>query len=120
MSLVSFSQFLEIYEQFSQVNLNKIQHLLDKAERNFVVDNNAWGVDRTKREAKRRDAIMLLCAHWITAGWEQTAKTTSNAAAASTGKGVSTSSEFDDFTTTQYGREYLEMRKTVSSVGIVT
>lgn len=118
-TIVTHSEFITIYDQYAQVSEAKINHFLARAETSYVPDSESWGFDEAKRLAKRREAIMLLTAHWIEAGWSQRAKTVSAAAASAQGKTSSSSNSTDDFASTDPGRQYLSLLKTLPEIGMI-
>lgn len=107
---VTVDEFLALYDDFSTVDRLKVQANLDFCARNYC-KGKVWG-------ATRKDAIMLRAAHRGTMLWFQTAQMAAAATAVSKGTAPANQVAVDnELLLTTYGREYLELRKSLPITG---
>ena len=103
--MISATQFLALYPQFSSVELHLIQYQLDFAANNYC---SGW------TEPKKTDGAMLIAAHNLSMSWFQQADVASSAAGIASGSGSkSPSGTENDWSLTTYGRQYIALRDTI-------
>lgn len=111
--MIPATEFLSCYPDFNVVPLNVIQYELDGAEACYF-----QGVWRRFPERYRR-GVMLVAAHELTMRWQQTSEIAAAAASIASGQGGGNPTQSDnDFSLSHYGRQYLELAKTIPAHGL--
>ena len=109
MSSVTALEFLALYDEFEVLGIDKVQAVIDYAERNYC-SAKSWG-------GKQRDGIMLVAAHALTMQVMQTSEMIGSTVSVARGQGGRSGSPADnDFQLTTYGRQYLALRKTLPKI----
>lgn len=104
--------FFEAYPKYESLNVEEeqIERLIALAQ-NFT--SSTW------EERKQTQGIGLLVAHWIETEWLQQIAVSGQASAIAGGQGAGGLTPIEnDFTTTAYGRRYLELKKTIPVFGM--
>lgn len=108
--MITAEEFLLDYDDFSSIDLAKIQANLDFCARNYC-KGKVWG-------SKRKDAIMLRAAHRGAMLWLQTAQMAQAASSISSGGSPFNPTPADDeLKLTTYGRQFLELRASLLITG---
>jgi hypothetical protein len=102
---LSPSDFLGQYSEFESLDVAKIQTALDQASTYCPPD--VW-------KDKRNQAIALIAAHTLATRWLQIGEIAASAVQNAKGKSTSSSSSNDNwFAGTVWGREFLQLRKSI-------
>ncbi len=110
--MLTVEDFFEAYPKYESLNVEEeqIERLIALAQ-NFT--SSTWG------ETKQAQGIELLVAHWIEAEWLQQIDISGRSSAIALGQGAGNLTSIEnDFTTTAYGRRYLELKKTIPVFGM--
>lgn len=112
--MVSVAEFLAypFSNSFSTVDTDKLQTLLDFADRNYC-NGSAW----TNYPAKRKDAVVLIASHIGYLQWFAEAEIVSSAIAVRGGTGGSNKPQAMEeyFKLTIYGVQYLDLLNQTSA-----
>ncbi len=111
---MEWQEFLQIFPKYSCFCANETASL------GFLLQLAETMVGDIYPPAKRKIAIAFFVAHQIEAGWLQELDVASKASAVSAGSANGSLSPIDnDFATTYYGRQYLEIKKTIPVIGTI-
>lgn len=104
------AEFYRIIPKYAHLALEDLTPLFQLAD---TLIPDSWG------ENKRKFAIAYFVAHQIEAGWLQQLEVGGKAASVAAGQSVAPPTQIDnDFSTTYYGRMYLEIKRTIPSFGL--
>lgn len=111
MAIATADEFLTLYEDFNTLDPDVIQNHIDFIDRNYCL-TTPW----LNNTVARKDAVLLLCAHFGTLRWLQSAQIIASSLAVSGGSSPSMPQATEDhYKLTLYGQQFLELRKRVSS-----